>query len=139
MDMFICVLKRSVLAVSVMYALGTSSPAFGDGGSVESSSLATDPCPVVSGIRDSTNAELVSIRKHLQDGNDNDVFQVVGHPDSIDHVFGGHFQWTYQLRRSRLIINLENGRVTGDIRINVEEQERQTGVREDDFVGVIGP
>ena len=50
-------------------------------------------------------------------------------------------EWWYQFGRDRLIVRIHDGQVVevSDCVVNLEEQERQTGVREDDFAGQGSP
>jgi hypothetical protein len=131
---FIHILNRYVFAASAMILLSASSLASGDDGSIDANGLAADPCPVVSRGRDLTDAEASVICKHLKDGSECDVLRLLGSPDSINRDICNHIRWKYQLGPGWLGVSFDNGRV-----VLVNHNERQTGVREDDFVGVIGP
>lgn len=88
--------------------------------------------------RDLTPAEYDGLERRLIRGPAAALVKVLGRPDSTARV-AGLARWFYTLDRGNnrgwLVVSVKDRRVVG-----MSHNERQTGVREDDFVGIgVGP
>jgi hypothetical protein len=108
---------------------------------VESVGLASEPLPAPTRNRFLTASEVAAFTQVLRNETVSDVLQTLGQPDEVVFATTGDIQLSYQFGRP-LVVTIRDGRVSTvghRVIINAEEQERQTGVRDDDFVGLVGP
>ena len=138
--MSLVVYRPSVIA-TIVTALCGAPTAFADSGSGDEGGLATDPLPAASRTCSLTDAQVSAFGRGLRGETECGVAALLGRPDTMHPAAGNDEQWHYRFGWQSLVVSIRSGRVCGvsQIVINREEQERQTGVREDDFVGVIGP
>jgi hypothetical protein len=88
--------------------------------------------------RELTAEELRELRSLLQGKSEADVVALLGFPNATSNT-ASEFRLEYAFGTERICITIRAGQVlSSGVVINAEEQERQTGVRDDDFVGV-GP
>lgn len=91
-------------------------------------------------LRELTAEQVSELRALLQGKREADVVALLGFPNATSNT-SSEFRLEYEFGRDRICIAIRAGQVLGVVNgvvINSEEQERQTGVRDDDFVGV-GP
>jgi hypothetical protein len=90
---------------------------------------------LVRGDRDLTNAEFTILKGRLIGTTANAVIVLMGKPDSIGCGPDGRLRWCYCFGKAGTVsFHFENGTVR-----SIGRDERQTGVRDDDFVGLVGP
>jgi hypothetical protein len=82
--------------------------------------------------RELTEQDVNDLRKQLKDMTEPVAIEILGAPDSVSRWEGNEASLIYQFGAGRLVIRISNGRICG---VSVSD-ERQTGVRDDDFVGV---
>jgi len=63
-----------------------------------------------------------------------DALRVLGHPHQVHRIDAREVRWSYKLGPGYMTIRIRDKKIEG-----VYHNERQTGVREDDFVGLIRP
>ena len=122
-----------------LFLLATTS--FASDSAEESVGLASEPLPAVTRNRCLTDSEVSAFGQLLRGQTVSDVFNLLGQPDELNFAGGPDVQLQFGFGRP-LVVSIRNGRVCGvghRVIINAEEQERQTGVRDDDFVGLVGP
>ena len=90
--------------------------------------------------RDLTNAEYTAVERRLIGSTAGAVGLLLGKPDSCHSRGDGTTCWSYSFGRGH---NTQLGYVSVFVRdgrvVMMAHNERQTGVREDDLVGCIGP
>jgi hypothetical protein len=108
-----------------------------DSGTTDDGGSATDPLPTVARNWRLTDVQVTAFDRGLRGETEAAVASRFGSPDEVEHADGRCVRWCYQFGGRPLTVTFQNGRATGARAcvINREEQERQTGVREDDFVG----
>src|SRR5437763_12764380 len=126
---------------TVAIALCTVPEAFADSGSGDEGGLAAQPIPNVARASSLTNAQVAAFDRGLRGESLAGVAGILGTPDAVHRGIDNDVQWQYRFGRRSLVVSSRNGRVCGasQVIVNREEEERQTGVREDDFVGLVGP
>src|SRR3954467_13247312 len=133
MSLVVC---RPSFIATFAIALCGASTAFADSGSGDDGGLATDLLPAASRTCCLTDAQVSAFGRGLRGETECGVAALLGRPEAIHPAAGNDVQWHYRFGRESLVVSIRSGRVCGvsQVAINREEQERQTGVRDDDFV-----
>lgn len=133
-------MSRACLVLVSIAALVATQASLASDNAEDTVGLASEPLPVINKNRGLTDAQMSTLAAALRDLTPSAVIEVLGAPELVELVDGDvHFQYYFG---RPLRVAIQNGRVTGIstvVIINREEQERQTGVRDDDFVGLVGP
>jgi hypothetical protein len=124
---------RFALAIATVVLVSRGVPALAEGRPIERASIDADPRLAINRTRDLTVDERRSVRRQLNRGTQEDALRVLGHPHSVDRFDAQRVRWWYKLGPGFLQIHFRNGRVVS------VSNECQTGMREDDFVGIIRP
>ncbi|HEX3150584.1 MAG TPA: hypothetical protein VHR66_21080 [Gemmataceae bacterium] len=133
-------MPRVFFVIAAFAVLAATQSSFASDSMDEAVGLASEPIPVVKRHYSLTDTEVSTIARALHDLPASTLIEVLGAPDLVTLADEG-VQFRYDFGRP-LMVSVQNGRITSVVTvvsINREEQERQTGVRDDDFVGLVGP
>ncbi|HKB06159.1 MAG TPA: hypothetical protein VKD90_28445 [Gemmataceae bacterium] len=126
--------RSAVIATVVLIPLGWPAATLGDDGAEDVGGLASEMIPPLSRNRDLNDTEVSLLDRALRGQTECEVTLLLGQPDEVDRLSRPDVHLRYRFGRELLSVAIRNGRVS-----SVDYGERQTGVRDDDLVGVIGP
>jgi hypothetical protein len=124
---------QSIAAIVLLTALAAPLTCQADGRIVIVKSIHPDPRLAIKRNRDLSTAEANDLMVNLNRKSADYVLRVVGHPHSFQILGLHHTRWCYEFGPGSFVIQFQHGRVS-----SCHHNERQTGISEDDFVGVIG-